>query len=40
VRRVCNNAIKRKKISIPDEICVAGFDPMGEVIEPGQTTFN
>ena len=34
--------LKEKKIRIPDEICVAGFgnDPMGEVIEPGLTTFN
>ncbi len=34
--------LKQKKIKIPEEICVAGFgnDPMGEVIEPGLTTFN
>ncbi len=34
--------LKQKKIKIPDDICVAGFgnDPMGEVIEPGLTTFN
>ncbi len=34
--------LKQKKIKIPGEICVAGFgnDPMGEVIEPGLTTFN
>lgn len=34
--------LKEKGIKIPDEICVAGFgnDPMGEVIEPGLTTFN
>jgi DNA-binding LacI/PurR family transcriptional regulator len=34
--------LKQQKIRIPEEICVAGFgnDPMGEVIEPGLTTFN
>lgn len=34
--------LKQKKIKIPQEICVAGFgnNPMGEVIEPGLTTFN
>lgn len=34
--------LKQKKIRIPEEICVAGFgnDPMGEVIEPGLTTYN
>lgn len=34
--------LKEKGIKIPNEICVAGFgnDPMGEVIEPGLTTFN
>jgi LacI family transcriptional regulator len=34
--------LKQKKIKIPEEICVAGFgnDPMGEVIEPGLTTYN
>jgi LacI family transcriptional regulator len=34
--------LKQLKIKIPQEICVAGFgnDPMGEVIEPGLTTFN
>lgn len=34
--------LKEKGIKIPDDICVAGFgnDPMGEVIDPGLTTFN
>jgi LacI family transcriptional regulator len=34
--------LKEKKIKIPDEICVAGFgnDTMGEVIEPGLTSFD
>jgi LacI family transcriptional regulator len=34
--------LKQKRIKIPQEICIAGFgnDPMGEVIEPGLTTFN
>ena len=34
--------LKRLKIKVPTEICVAGFgnDPMGEVIEPGLTTYN
>jgi LacI family transcriptional regulator len=34
--------LKERKIKIPGEVCVAGFgnDPMGEVIEPGLTTFN
>lgn len=34
--------LKEKKIRVPEDICVAGFgnDPMGEVIDPGLTTFN
>ncbi|HZH64110.1 MAG TPA: substrate-binding domain-containing protein [Flavisolibacter sp.] len=34
--------LKSKGIRIPEEICVAGFgnDPMGEVIEPGLTTYD
>lgn len=34
--------LKERGIKIPEEICVAGFgnDPMGEVIEPGLTTFD
>ena len=34
--------LKQLKIKVPTEICVAGFgnDPMGEVIEPGLTTYN
>ena len=34
--------LKQRKIKVPEEICVAGFgnDPMGEVIEPGLTTYN
>lgn len=34
--------LKAKGIKIPDQICVAGFgnDPMGEIIEPGLTSFN
>jgi LacI family transcriptional regulator len=34
--------LKQMKLKVPEEICVAGFgnDPMGEVIEPGLTTYN
>jgi LacI family transcriptional regulator len=34
--------LKSKGIRIPEDICVAGFgnDPMGEVIEPGLTTYD
>lgn len=34
--------LKQNGVKIPADICVAGFgnDPMGEVIEPGLTTFN
>jgi DNA-binding LacI/PurR family transcriptional regulator len=34
--------LKKKGIKIPEEICVAGFgnEPMGEIIEPGLTSFN
>lgn len=34
--------LKKKGIRIPEEVCVAGFggEPMGEIIEPGLTTFN
>jgi LacI family transcriptional regulator len=34
--------LKQIKVKVPEEICVAGFgnDPMGEVIEPGLTTYN
>ena len=34
--------LKNKGIKIPDQICVAGFgnEPMGEIIEPGLTSFN
>jgi DNA-binding LacI/PurR family transcriptional regulator len=34
--------LKTKGIRIPRDICVAGFggEPMGEIIEPGLTTFN
>lgn len=34
--------LKSKKIKIPEKVCVAGFggEPMGEIIEPGLTTFN
>lgn len=34
--------LKSKGIKIPDHICVAGFgnEPMGEIIEPGLTSFN
>jgi len=34
--------LKKLKIPVPSEICVAGFgnDPMGEVIEPGLTTYD
>jgi LacI family transcriptional regulator len=34
--------LKKKGIKIPSEICIAGFggEPMGEIIEPGLTTFN
>jgi len=34
--------LKSKGIKIPDQICVAGFgnEPMGEIIEPGLTSFN
>ncbi|TCC88577.1 LacI family DNA-binding transcriptional regulator [Pedobacter frigiditerrae] len=34
--------LKNKGIKIPEQVCVAGFgnEPMGEIIEPGLTTFN
>lgn len=34
--------LKQLRIPVPSRICVAGFgnDPMGEVIEPGLTTYN
>ena len=34
--------LKSKGIKIPEQVCVAGFgnEPMGEIIEPGLTTFN
>jgi LacI family transcriptional regulator len=34
--------LKKKGIKIPDQIAIAGFgnDPMGEIIEPGLTSFN
>lgn len=34
--------LKGKGIKIPEQICVAGFgnEPMGEIIEPGLTSFN
>jgi LacI family transcriptional regulator len=34
--------LKNKGIKIPDQVCIAGFgnEPMGEIIEPGLTTFN
>ncbi len=34
--------LKKKGIKIPEQIAIAGFgnDPMGEVIEPGLTSFN
>lgn len=34
--------LKNKMIKIPEQVCVAGFgnEPMGEIIEPGLTSFN
>ncbi len=34
--------LKQKGIKIPEQVCVAGFgnEPMGEIIDPGLTSFN
>lgn len=34
--------LKNKGVKIPEELCIAGFgnEPMGEIIEPGLTSFN